>query len=62
MHSNAPCTTEGNETMNPKFVIRNETPNDIGEIREVTIAAFKSLAISQHTEQFIVDADPVERV
>jgi len=42
--------------MNPKIVIRNETPDDVGAITEVTIAAFKTLAISQHTEQFIVEA------
>jgi putative acetyltransferase len=42
--------------MNAKTVIRNETPDDFGAITEVTIAAFKTLAISQHTEQFIVEA------
>lgn len=42
--------------MNPNIVIRNETSDDIGTIAEVTIAAFKTLAISQHTEQFIVEA------
>lgn len=38
------------------IIIRNETPDDIDAIAEVTIAAFKTLAISQHTEQFIVAA------
>jgi len=42
--------------MNPKIVIRKETPDDIDAIREVTIAAFKTLAISIHTEQFIIEA------
>jgi putative acetyltransferase len=42
--------------MNPKIVIRNETSDDIDVIREVTIAAFKTLAISNHTEQFIIEA------
>lgn len=42
--------------MNPKIVVRNETPDDIDVIREVTIAAFKTLAISNHTEQFIIEA------
>ena len=42
--------------MNPKIVIRNETPDDVGAITEVTIAAFKALAISHHTEQFIIEA------
>ncbi len=42
--------------MNPKIVIRNETPEDVCAITEVTIAAFKTLAISNHTEQFIIVA------
>ena len=42
-------------TMNPKIVIRKETPDDIDAIREITIAAFKTLAISNHTEQFIIE-------
>jgi putative acetyltransferase len=42
--------------MNPKIVIRNETHDDIGAITEVTIAAFKTLEISNHTEQFIIEA------
>lgn len=31
-------------------------PDDANAITDVTIAAFKTLAISQHTEQFIVEA------
>src|SRR5271157_1286145 len=46
----------GKETMNPKFSIRNETHDDISAITEVTIAAFKTLEISNHTEQFIIEA------
>ena len=42
--------------MNPKIVIRNETHKDLSAISEVTIAAFKTLEISNHTEQFIIDA------
>ena len=42
--------------MNQKIVIRNETHNDVCAITEVTIAAFKTLAISNHTEQFIIAA------
>jgi putative acetyltransferase len=42
--------------MNPKIVIRNESPDDISAITEVTIAAFKTLEISNHTEHFIVEA------
>ncbi len=38
--------------MNPKIVIRNETSADVGTIAEVTIAAFRTLEISNHTEQF----------
>jgi putative acetyltransferase len=42
--------------MTPEIVIRNETDADVGTITEVTIAAFKTLAISNHTEQFIIEA------
>jgi putative acetyltransferase len=42
--------------MNTKIVIRNETENDIDAIAEVTIEAFKTLEISNHTEQFIIGA------
>ncbi|HAJ26836.1 MAG TPA: GNAT family N-acetyltransferase [Syntrophus sp. (in: bacteria)] len=38
------------------MIIRNETISDIAAINEVTIAAFKNLAISNHTEQFIINA------
>ena len=42
--------------VNPGMVIRDETDADIGAITEVTIAAFESLQISNHTEQFIIEA------
>ena len=42
--------------MNSKIVIRNETTADIHAITEVTVAAFRTLEISHHTEQFIVAA------
>jgi putative acetyltransferase len=42
--------------VNTKIVIRNETNADVGAITDVTIAAFKNLAISNHTEQFIIEA------
>jgi putative acetyltransferase len=42
--------------VNPKIVIRSETHNDVCAITEVTIAAFKTLEISNHTEQFIIEA------
>ena len=38
------------------MIIRNETDEDIEAITEVTIAAFKTLPISNHTEQFIIKA------
>jgi putative acetyltransferase len=41
---------------NPGVVIRDETDADIGAITEVTIAAFETLQISNHTEQFIIEA------
>ena len=42
--------------MNPTITIRPETPADIDAIRDVTVAAFATLEISGHTEQFIVAA------
>jgi putative acetyltransferase len=42
--------------MNPKIVIRSETDADVSAISEVTIAAFKTLEISNHTEQFVIKA------
>jgi len=42
--------------MNPKIVIRNESDADVSAITEVTVAAFKTLEISNHTEQFIIAA------
>ena len=38
------------------MIIRKETPEDIEAITEVTIAAFKTLPVSRHTEQFIIHA------
>ncbi len=40
--------------MNLKIVIRDETKADVDVITEVTVAAFKTLEISNHTEQFII--------
>ena len=42
--------------MNLKFIIRDETYADVTAITEVTVAAFKSLEVSGHTEQFIIEA------
>ncbi len=42
--------------MNPKIVIRSETDADIDAVTEVTVAAFKTLEISNNTEQFIIMA------
>ena len=42
--------------MKEKILIRTETPADVDAIAEVTVAAFKTLAISNHTEQFIIAA------
>jgi putative acetyltransferase len=42
--------------MNTRIVIRNETNADVDMISEVTMAAFKTLEISNHTEQFIIEA------
>jgi len=42
--------------MKPAVVIRDETAADARAITEVTVAAFRTLAISQHTEQFVIEA------
>ncbi|MGE5266874.1 MAG: GNAT family N-acetyltransferase [Deltaproteobacteria bacterium] len=42
--------------MNPNTVIRIETNDDVNAITQVTVAAFQTLAISNHTEQFIIEA------
>lgn len=42
--------------MSSEIAIRSETNDDIGAITEVTIAAFRTLEISNHTEQFIIEA------
>jgi putative acetyltransferase len=42
--------------MDTRIVIRNETSADVGMISEVTVAAFKTLEVSNHTEQFIIEA------
>lgn len=42
--------------MKAKFIVRNETTADIDAITEVTVAAFDTLEISNHTEQFIIEA------
>jgi putative acetyltransferase len=39
-----------------KILVRDETRYDAGVITEVTVAAFASMAISNHTEQFIIEA------
>ncbi|MCX5856284.1 MAG: GNAT family N-acetyltransferase, partial [Deltaproteobacteria bacterium] len=38
------------------MIIRNETISDIEAISKITIAAFQNLQISNHTEQFIINA------
>jgi putative acetyltransferase len=42
--------------MNPAIVIRNETNADVSTISGVTVTAFRTLEISNHTEQFIIEA------
>lgn len=42
--------------MNLQFTIRNERPGDIASIASVIAEAFETLAISNHTEQFIIKA------
>jgi len=42
--------------MTQKILIRDETTDDAAVITEVTVAAFESMEISNHTEQFIIEA------
>ena len=42
--------------MNHAVMIRDETEADVGAIREVTVAAFATLEVSNQTEHFIVEA------
>jgi putative acetyltransferase len=42
--------------MKQDIVIRSESEGDVAVISEVTVAAFKTLAISDHTEQFVIAA------
>jgi putative acetyltransferase len=42
--------------MNQKIAIRTENGDDVSAITEVTVAAFETLEISHHTEQFIIAA------
>jgi putative acetyltransferase len=42
--------------MKPDVTVRDETSVDVSAISEVTIAAFNTLEISNHTEQFIIEA------
>ena len=51
-----PSWKRNKKSMNPKIVIRRETASDVSAITEVTAAAFKTLEISNHTEQFIITA------
>lgn len=56
----APLSKHGVTTVpmrfEPTLVVRDETPADHDAITAVTIAAFARLEISDHTEQFIVEA------
>ena len=38
------------------MIIRKETASDIEAINQITIEAFKTLQVSNHTEQFIIEA------
>jgi putative acetyltransferase len=51
-----PARKRNKKPMNPKIVIRSETDADVSAIAEVTVAAFRTLEISNHTEQFIIEA------
>ena len=42
--------------MDPKILIRNEIDAYVDAISEVTVAAFKTLEVSNQTEQYIIEA------
>lgn len=42
--------------MHPNLIIRDETPDDIDAIAEVTLRAFETLEISNQTEPYIIAA------
>ena len=42
--------------MDPRVIVRTESDADVSAIGEVTAAAFKTLEISNRTEQFIIEA------
>ena len=42
--------------MTPEILIRDEVPDDVADICDVTVAAFESMEISNQTEQFVIDA------
>ncbi len=42
--------------MDSNIIVRDETEADVVSINEVTVAAFNALEISNHTEQFIIEA------
>lgn len=42
--------------MNPAIIIRKETDTDSSAITEVTVEAFKTVAVSNQTEHFIIEA------
>ncbi|OIO69036.1 MAG: GNAT family N-acetyltransferase [Zetaproteobacteria bacterium CG1_02_53_45] len=42
--------------MHPAIIIRNDTVNDISTITEVTVEAFKTIDVSNQTEQYIIEA------
>ncbi len=44
----------GELLMNPEIILRPETKSDINLITDLTTKAFKTLEISNHTEQFII--------
>ena len=42
--------------MRKDVLIREETADDVSNIADVTVAAFRDLAVSNHTEQYIISA------
>lgn len=42
--------------LSENVLIRKETPSDIPVITEITVEAFSTLEVSDHTEQYVIDA------
>ncbi len=54
--ANKPAAAWHGEGVTPEIVIRDETEDDIQAITDVTVKAFRTLEVSDQTEQFVIEA------